>query len=251
MTTSESEKRRKAEERIALMLRKAESAGPEEAEALTEAAAKFMLKYGIEEAAINAARLGQDRTAEQIVTKSIDYTGVYSVGYITMAHLVTNALGELRGFTRNGRGSDKSWCIVGYERDVDLAITLLSSLALQAVVAVNAHIKSDHMWDCYSASQKYNIKRSFLMGFGRGASTRIHSAKRVVVEEATVTAPGTEVMLLNRATAVDAHVEKMFPDLKKSRGVKVVDSGFGAGRTAGLNANTGGKTLSGKKVIGS
>lgn len=46
----------KVSERIALLLNKAERTTPEEAEALTAAAEKLMLKYGIEQAHIDAKR---------------------------------------------------------------------------------------------------------------------------------------------------------------------------------------------------
>jgi hypothetical protein len=243
------DRRAKQEAMIAGLLRKAESAGPEEAEALTEAAAKFMLKYGIDEANLQAARLGQDRTAEKIVTRTIDYKGVYSSAYVSLSHVVVEALGQMKGFSRKGKGSDMTWVIVGYERDVDNAITLLTSLALQAVVAVDVHIKNDRWWTSYTASEKYNVKRSFLMGFGVGASTRIREAKRVVVEEASVSSPGTELVLVNRAQAVELHVEKMFPNLKSGRSVKVVVGGYDSGHAAGKKANTGGTQLANKKGL--
>lgn len=248
MTASETEQQ-KREKKIAQLLRKAETAGPEEAEALTEAAAAFMLKYGIEQANIDAARLGQDRTAEKMVTRSIKYTGVYSTAYVMMAHQICEAMGELRGFSQKNKGSNMTWVIVGYERDVDQAVTLLSSLALQAVVAVDVHIKNDRWWGTYTASDKYNVKRSFLIGFGTGAASRIRNAKRVVVEEASVSSPGTELVLVNRRQAVDVYTDKMFPDLVKGRSVRVVESGYGAGHLAGKNANTGGTALANKKGL--
>ncbi|MGO1920858.1 MAG: DUF2786 domain-containing protein, partial [Microbacterium sp.] len=81
---------------IAKLLAKAESTTPEEAEALTEHAERLMVKYGIEQARLDArrAKLGQAR--EEIVQEQMVFTGSYARDIRELGGNVAFALGSIR-----------------------------------------------------------------------------------------------------------------------------------------------------------
>lgn len=240
------------EEKIAQLLKKAEGVGAEEAKALTEAAEAMMLRYGIERTAIEAARLGKDRTAEKIVQGSIFFSGSYARALIGMGTAVVQALGEMSAFyTRNvyNRDSDgklvkgEELQIVGYERDVEQAKVLIASLQLQAVVAMQEFVKEHYLWSYMDGTQKFNEKRGFLVGFGQGAASRIRRNKRTIVSEQESKSPGTALALVNRGREVEKYMENI--KLGKGRGMKISGSGQSAGYGAGRNANTGDSAVRG------
>lgn len=239
MPMTEDEARTKREARIAQLLRKAESASPEEAEALTELAEKLMLQHGINQAVINAKRLGQDRTAEKIVEKIVTVTGIYAkatlIGYST--------IGTVLGLKVLG-SSGKEICIylIGYEADVDQAITLLASLQMQAVVGLR------NWWGNQtfrpSGMDGYKARRSYVVGFYAGAARRIEANRLTVISEVNAAqGGGSELVLVDRAAAVEKWTNDRYTKLRKSRGMQVT-GGYGAGVADGRNANTGDKSIS-------
>ena len=252
----------KYEAKIAALLRKAETTTPEEAEALTQRAAEMMIKYGIEQAAIDARRIGQD-AREEIVQRNIFFDGVYAGGMVVMGHLVAQALGletlrsanvhqkdQSTGKTRKG---EMLW-LIGFKSDVEQAMTLIASLQLQCVVALDAWWKGE-MSDPYnktaSAMNKFKMRRAFIMSFGSGAGHRIKQMRVRVEEEADNTTPGTALVLVDRRKQVRNYVDEHFGNRRQSRGLSSDARGSGAGYAAGRNANVGGSALNGgRKAVG-
>jgi hypothetical protein len=230
------------EEKIAQLLRKAEQCGPAEAEALTEMATKLMKKYVIEKAVIDAIRLGQDRTAETIVTKDVDIDGIYLKALFQGFSEVVFALGELRmvGVPFSG-GKKMHVRIIGFESDVDQAITLINSLNIQAVVAMRT------FWNALdykpAGAEGYNMRRSYIAGFFSGASRRISANKLTVIEEVDrEQGASSALVLLDRAQAVDTYMDQTYGGrLKAARGMKTNGSSYSDGVRDGRNANTGDK----------
>src|SRR5437868_13324419 len=64
-------------DKIAALLRKAESTTPEEAELLMAKAQELMAKYAIDEAMLNAARGVKDRKADPIMWDEFVTVGIY------------------------------------------------------------------------------------------------------------------------------------------------------------------------------
>lgn len=223
------------EERIAALLKKAETTTPAEAELLTAKAEELMLKYGIDRALINSRSTGEK---ERIQKLTISLKGVYAKGYMDMMYSIAMAYGNVRAYYTQWKQRDVDVTIVGFESDVAQLNVLLASLQLQAVVALDTWWKS--VDDPMTAMDKFKARRTFIKSFGQGAATRIRKARASAVQEAESTTPGTEIVLRDRKTAVDEFMEANV-DLKSARS-REKSGGYAAssaGYRAGQNANTG------------
>jgi len=137
-TTTNQTGRTSVEERVALLLAKAESTTPEEAEALTEHAERLMLRHGIEQATVAAARRGQQVRPEEIVEQRIPFTGVYGRALVTLGSAVAGEYGTVRTYYLQVRGATSTTLVlVGHESDVRAVETLVTSLVLQGRVALD------------------------------------------------------------------------------------------------------------------
>lgn len=233
---------------IAQLLAKAESTTPEEAEALTEHAERLMVKYGIDQAVIAERRAKQGGPAEEIIEHRLDFTGAYRG---EMLHLVTNVisgLGALRALQyTGGTGKVFSIWVIGFESDVQQALTLIASLQVQAAVAVRTWWKGQK--DLYLGESTYNqekARRSFVHGFGTGVGSRIRASRATIVSEVS---KGTELVLVSREAKVQEHVEAKATRKARSRTATGRDGAAVHGYEAGKNANTGGTALGQGKAI--
>lgn len=227
---------------IAQLLAKAESTTPEEAEALTEAAEKLMIKYGIEQAVIDARRATKGGPKENIVQVAIPFTGAYRGEMINLVANVANGLGTLRVLQYTG-GTGKVFTayLLGFESDVAQAKLLIESLQVQAAVAVRTWWKGNKGY--YIGESSYNTekaRRSFVHGFGTGAGARIRSSRLTVIQEAST---GTDLVLVSRKGEVDAYANQLRTGKARSRTATGQDGAAGQGYRAGQNANTGNKAM--------
>jgi hypothetical protein len=229
-------------ELIAQLLAKAESTTPEEAEALTEHAERLMIKYGIEQAHIDARRAKAGQASEKIVEERLDFTGVYRGEMVHLSHAVVHGLGALRGMQyTGGAGKVFSYWIIGFESDVAQAKTLIASLQVQVAVAVRAWWKTNK--DSYSWASAYDqekARRSFVHGFGTGAGARIRDSRAKVVSESST---GTDLVLVDRSAKVEEHMRSIPTKHGRARTATGRDHAAGQGYTAGKNANTGGRAV--------
>jgi hypothetical protein len=239
------------EERIAKLLQKAETTTPEEAELLTAKAVELMQKYGVTQAMLNARRTGDK---ERIELLQIPLKGIYAMAYESMLTSIARAYGNVQTFYTQWKQSDVTLTITGFESDVAQLKVLLTSLQLQVVVATDSWWKSaDNEYTRTSAKpmEKFKARRQFIKSFGFGAAERIRKARHHVVAEAEKSTPGTELVLRNRAQAVDEFVTAKFPGLKTVKRREKPGS-FGAGQAgykAGQNANTGDKQVSNQRAL--
>lgn len=227
---------------IAQLLAKAESTTPEEAEALTAAAEKLMIKYAIDQAVIDARRVKKGEASEKIITRTVSFTGAYRGEMIHLAESVGSGLGTIRVLrnTTGNRGKVFTAYLIGFESDVQQAEVLINSLQLQAAVAVRAWWKVNQ--PVYSYETAYNqekARRAFVYGFGTGVGTRLVGARLDAAEEFK---PGTELVLVNRFDKVNEHVSQMSTKSARHRSTAGGAAGA-AGRVAGQNANTGGRSV--------
>lgn len=235
---------------IAQMLAKAESTTPEEAEALTEAAEKLMIKYAIDQSVIDERRAKKGEASEKIVEERLDFTGAYRGEMINLAWAVSNGLGNLRAMQNTSYNGGKlfSIWIIGFESDVAQAKVLIASLQIQAAVAVREWWKTTK--DVYLLESSYNqekARRSFVHGFGSGAGRRIKESRNQVVQALS---KGTELVLVSRQVKVDSYMDEK--SLRKGR-ARTATGGDGAaahGYRAGQNANTGEKSVGHTKQVG-
>ena len=240
------------EAQLKLMLKKAETTSPEEAEMIMAQVEKLMLKLGLED----VMALTEDKKSEGIITVEVSYEGVYASAWIQMAYAIVLALGDLQAIrsdvydTVKWKKTGLKIIIVGFVSDANRAKTLIDSLSLQCITAVSRHMKNE-VSSYHTASEKYNIKRSFIIGFGRGAGSRIERIRTEVVNETASSEPGTALVLSSRRTQVAQRFDEIFSRTKTTRATKVVGDGYGAGVVAGRQARTGEASVgrSGSKAI--
>lgn len=239
------------EDKIAKLLAKAEKTTPEEAKTLTEAAERMMLKYGIEQAVINAKRAGRSHTAdEKIIRTIITFNGVYAKAiFIAMAD-IADAFETVK--TVHGhptKGAEHLW-LVGYESDVQQLNVLVTSLQLQLMSALSTWWR-DYSSTGMTAMEKFKARRQFILSFGEGAAWRISVARRSAIDESSVGEPGTDLVLRDRRAHVSDWATKQY-NLVPGKAVRMAGGGYDvrvAGRTAGRNANTGEGALKATKAI--
>lgn len=246
---SHTDKQSKMAERIAQLLAKAESTTPAEAEALTEAAEKLMVKYMIDQSVIDARRAKAGEASEKIVEVRMEFTGAYRPELVHLAWSVTQGLGNLRGMQYTGGSGGKvySYWIVGFESDVAQAKLLIESLQLQAAVAVRDWWKAnkgEYWWQ--SAYEQEKARRSFVHGFASGAGRRIRENRQQAVQEVS---KGTELVLVDRKVKVDAYMDEKRLRQGRARTATGFDSAAGQGYIAGQNANTGERSIGHTKRI--
>jgi hypothetical protein len=240
ITRTPEEKRAHTEALIALMLKKAETTTPEEAELLMAQAEKLMLKFDIQNITAESA----DKKAEKIITARMDFEGIFAKAYVLMGFSIANGLGSLKCVQSHYKNTHRILHIVGYESDVERAKTLIQSLQVQAVMALGKFTKNIPSW--YTGSDKFNARRSFIIGFGDEAGIRIANTRRTVIEEEETSTPGTEIVLVNRAARVEDAFDELFSDLRQGRAIKVT-VGYRDGRNAGASANIGQKGMAGAR----
>lgn len=236
------------EERIAALLRKAETTTPGEAELLTAKAEQLMLKYGIDRALLNSRSTGAKERIEKL---TIPLKGIYAKAYMDMMYSIAMAYGNVRAYYSQWKQSDVDLTIVGFESDVSQLKVLLASLQLQGIVALDTWWKASDTAN-YTAMEKYKQRRTFIRSFGQGAASRIRKARESAVQEAESTTPGTALVLRDRATAVDEFMKSNVGKLKSSKN-REKSGGWGAssaGYEAGKNANTGERQVNaGRRAI--
>lgn len=231
------------EDKIAKLLMKAERAGTtEEAEAFTDAAERLMIKHGIEQAIIDARRAKDGKEHEKIITMQVPVDGIYSDAFMMMIHRVCSTLEVVQMWQSRGQGTHRVAHIAGFEGDVKQTVTLITSLILQAASAQRK------WWATFpsaglSGMGKFKERRDFLYGFGRGVQQRLRTARSETVSSSGT---GAELVLVDRSKQVVAWVNSNVR-LRTSRSRTTSGGGFGlaAGKTAGLNANTGGRAVGG------
>lgn len=235
------------EQQIAHFLRLSEDKGAtqEERDLAASQAERLMIKHGIDRV---TAEGSDERPAEKITTTRVWIAGTYAYdemsGLVAVAHSL-KLQAYYTDYRNYGRFDDSlsgkvekgvMMTVVGFEGDLADAVSLMTSLRVQAKVAVDAFAKTTFR-SYMTASEKYKARRSFIQGFHSGAADRIRKERATVVEEAGT---GTALVLVDRAKQVDAYYAGL--GLRASRSRRESDwSGRSAGYAAGQNANTGGR----------
>lgn len=243
---------------IEALLAKAETTTPEEAEALTAKAEALMIKYGIEQAALDAARKAKGGKPEEIVKRGIEFAGQYRDTLVTGAWHVAKAMsgGTVDGYRTTNRWRWKTesaktekisvLTLVGFESDVAQAERLIESLVLQSIVARDTWWKSRDSW-WMTSWEKFVERRSFVAGFFQGAANRLREERQKAVQEARESTPGAGLALRDRKAAVADEMSSM--GLRKARGGDRAwgSDGGSAGRAAGRRANVGTTGIGGSR----
>lgn len=225
--------------KIAALLAKAESTdSAAEAEALSAAAEKLMLKWGITDAMAAEAAAGATAT-ETIIERKQNLKGVYHVAFQRLAEHVARGLGSLRVLYSTW-GTETVIYVIGHESDVDRFYLLFDSLKAQAEGAMKAWWKTqrEDYRDWYGEidqREAFKARRAFIVGFASTVHQRLRAERKVVIEETT----GSDLVLVGRDRRVQDAVGEMYPDVRKGRASTMEGSwsGESAGRQAGQRAD--------------
>lgn len=241
-------------ERITLLLRKAESTTPAEAEALTEQAERLAIQHGIDLAAAiaQASTGGSPFPEEEIVStwvampKPIKYSKFYANIYARVAL----AMG-MQAYLSGSRGGPAQVVIIGYQSDISTIQSLGASLVIQGEHAYRQWLDASADQEAVrlrwfgTDQQKFVARRSFLMAFAQGAEKRIRDNRTKLTEQTKGT--GTDLVLIDRAAKIKAVAEERHKT-RKTRAVKATQQSQRAGYVAGQNARTGEGELDGGRA---
>lgn len=246
MTNEEGSAQKKMAAKVAKLLRLAEHPNTPEHERLSASAsaAALMEKFAIDEFLVSQA--GGEQVQDELIKKAYYYDGVYNVVNTQLVWRLAEAMGLKSIRTKLG-GSKVRMDVVGWKRDFERYDTLLASGLIQLAAATNVYIAGlqGRGWQYLSASEKYNAKRSFGMGFANGFGEKVaESHRRVETEAVAEHGASTELVLVDRKKQVEVHYARLFPGARTGRSLKITGSysaGQAAGRAAGgTNTSLGG-----------
>lgn len=240
-------------DKIAKLLRKAESTTPEEAELLYAKAQELMTKYAIDEAMINAARKGKN--VDPIAQEEFVLTGIYRfpLADLTRFTLQLNGIKVVRLVVGQGNNSPPRtiggklfkqtmvFQVVGYKSDLDAIRLLDASLQLQALRAESEWWRANgDRYNGLKPSQKHLQRREFLFAFAEGVAVKLAeaTAKGRKAAEEEHGSSSVALVLQSKEMRVQMEFDRLHSDRqddksKKQRGGDHAgDAGFEAGRNA-------------------
>lgn len=166
-------------DKIAKLLRKAESTTPEEAESLTEKAQELMTQYSISEELIERAKGEGRKERENIVREKFACEGSYRHGLAQILIAVSRANDCSPVYTHGTKSKAEYIYVNGFESDVERVRMLFTSLQIQAIGAMQSWWKSAREEYSYlSSSRKWAARREFMVSFGHGLDTQLAQAQR-------------------------------------------------------------------------
>lgn len=224
--------------RVQALLAKASdgAATSEESETYVAKATALMAKYGIEQAMLDAAKPAGQR--EEVTSKRIVIPGPYAMEKRTLLHVIAKPLGvrDIRIVGLGGKG-EQVVHVFGYPSDLEKVDLLFASLTLQA-------IRDAMRVEIPYYEHRAAFRRTFLDGFARAVGRRLADLYRKTEQEASATAPGTALVLVDRRTAVQKAFEVEYPKVRSSSR-NLSGGGYGAGVQAGQRADIGQRAAGG------
>lgn len=220
-------------ERINKLLAKAERTdNPEEAEAFFSKAAALQSKHAIDEIMLNAAA-GNKR--DDIITKVYPLTGSYAKAHILIINSLSKPLNCKVVQVSHGGGKISAKAH-GFRSDIERLDTLFTSVLIQAARQLKPWARDNtHNW--MTAAEKYQRRKSFLIGFGEGAARKLKES--MVTAEAEATEPGVGLVLVSRRDQVEESYRETFGRLGHARSTKTDYAAVGHGQRAGARADIG------------
>ena len=225
------------ESTIAKLLAKAEGTdNPLEAEALMAKDEELMLKYGIEQANLQAHLPGNRREEILKIRITIRNSHGYAAAMGNIAHEIAPSF-SVRSFQTTLDDGGRIIWYVGHKSDIEqaeqLAQSLITQSRSQAMHWWKTEGKQAHSW--YTDNQAYLARREFIYAFAVGAGSRLRETRVKIVEDS---APGTALVLVDRTKVVDNWIDSNMSVGKgratsRARGSASASS---AGRQAGRDA---------------
>lgn len=248
-------------ERIAKLLRKAESTDSEhEAEALVAKAQELMTRYSIDAALLAQAQGLQ--VQETVVKHSIVYSGIFHMALFDIGNAIAKAQGCRTLIIKMPKTNTKLE-IIGWESDVTNAKMLDASLQLQASTAMQRWYRAQRT-DGLTPMQKAKMRRQFLQSFAQGLAAKLAVAKRAGTEAAAAdeaersgvdldtATKSTDLVIRDRAQQVDDWVDREYGSTLRTVRRNYSFGGYGAasaGYEAGRNADVGQPRVGGRRAI--
>ena len=221
--------------KIAGLLAKAERTSNEhERDVFNAKAEALMLKYGLEQAELQAA--GEVKP-EDIIEVKLEFTGIYAVVMPSFVHTIARAMGNVN--VLQGTSWDKKTryaYVIGHKSDVESATMLINSLQMQAMSAMKRWWKTHDQKAWMSSMEQYKARRQFVLSFSTGAGERIKSERKVHEETAT---PGAALVLVSKQERVDSWMHQNHVVSRARRGAHGSFAGRAEGQAAGRQANVG------------
>lgn len=220
-------------ERIAALLRKAESTNsPEEAATFAEAAERLMLKYSVDQAMLDAA--GGEKLADIHTWRfELHHTSAHARRLqVFLIGPLVRAIGTCRIFV----SGPKVVFLVGRPDDIEANRILIESLMAQCLGQMRAWSATDWRFAGLDRAEKRNAQGQFIASFGMTVAARVERLYQETVAETT----GSELALANRLADVDAFVAaNMKTGQAKQTRLKGSAMGRQEGTLAGQRANIG------------
>ena len=204
-----------------------------------------MIKLGIEEAVIRA-KMGEEPNSAKIVEKRMDFYGSYAQAMMNLATSVGGGIGLKVLIGKVGKSGRRAY-LIGFEKDVDRAITLIESLQLQCAAAQSTWWKTDMASDAawLSGMEKFKARRQFTISFGHVVGVRLKEQRQETVVEST----GTDLVLVNQSKKIDSWVADKYGALKSTRSsMHGSAAGRMGGQTAGHKASLNGTQVGGGRT---
>lgn len=247
-------------DKIAKLLRKAESTTPEEAELLFAKAQELMAKYAIDDAMVREA-MGDKAPNDPLVREEFVMVGLYRYALARMTFLLLhyNDVKVLKlsdpGWRQVGSKVYKEnevYVAVGYKSDIDRCRVLETSLHLQALRAENAWWRENMgLYSGLPKSKQHLARRGFLFAFAEGAGLKIKEAtakgRQVAEEEHGSTS--VALVLQSKEIRVQLEFERQFPETRNVKDRKNHGDSWARqhGYAAGKNADVGQPGLKNKE----
>lgn len=225
-----------------------------EAEAFTAKASELMTRYALDEAMIwSDHRTGAGSPTEMRIEVLRPFVAQKAVLINSVSQVFGCRAIRLGSF---GNQAGELVSIVGFEADLELVNTLVTSLFLQLTSAMTrptAHLPAR------TSSQVAAWRRSFIMGFTATVSDRLRADHQRAADE-TASANGSpgggtrsvELVLRDRLAVVEDDFRERYPSVRTSSvSTGTSDAGRRAGTSAGKRADIGTRRLSTRRAIGS
>jgi hypothetical protein len=228
--------------KVRALLRKAEdqAATEEEARAFLAKATELMAKYGIEQAMLEDL----DRP-EGPLDKVVEVHPPYAKEMRRLLSWIAEAM-RCRSVYPGGKANRHRVHLFGFEGDIQASEVLFASLRLQMLDGADRADRSHRP----VGEDPRAYKRSWMLGFIREVTDRIKAAQETARAAAEHEQEGAErtgrsvaLVLADRSTVVDAHLNDRYPTLVKARPAKFKGTGYWQGRADGQRADIGGPTV--------
>ncbi len=233
-------KAQKTLELIIKLLAKAENTPfPAEAQTFQEHAERLMVRYGIQQAAIDAEAGKAGKPQEPMVEERVELSGQYRVGQARGFIAVATAFDTVQVLQAT-TPAKKVIYLIGAESDVAQIRRLFNSLLVQLEAAMSAWWAHYPYKPYLSGHEKTLERRQFQMGFLTTVALRITALYK---EEIGAGGPGNELVLASRRERAEDHAQQLYPQTRAARRQSIAHgsanahaAGTSAGRRATVNS---------------